>query len=59
MTRILPGGLVDLHTHFLPDRVLRKVWAFFDRADEHYGVPWPIHYRLPQDERWRPCARSA
>ena len=51
MTRILPGGLVDLHTHFLPDRVLRKVWAFFDRADEHYGVPWPIHYRLPQDER--------
>ena len=51
MTQSVPGGLVDLHTHFLPDRVLRKVWAYFDRAEEHYGVPWPIHYRLPQHER--------
>lgn len=44
-------GLVDLHTHFMPDSVHRKVWAFFDRASELYGVDWPIHYRLPVAER--------
>ncbi|MCT2588207.1 amidohydrolase family protein [Actinophytocola gossypii] len=44
-------GLVDLHVHFLPEQVERKVWAFFDRAVEEYGTPWPIRYRLPADER--------
>ena len=23
-------GLVDVHTHFMPDNVMRKVWAYFD-----------------------------
>ncbi len=44
-------GIVDLHTHFLPDAVERKVWAYFDRAAEHYGTEWPIHYRRPVTER--------
>jgi hypothetical protein len=44
-------GLVDLHVHFLPEPVLRKVWAYFDQATEHYGTPWPVRYRLGQDER--------
>ncbi|MGH3906937.1 MAG: amidohydrolase family protein [Pseudonocardiaceae bacterium] len=44
-------GLVDLHVHFLPDRVMAKVWAFFDQAEERYGIRWPVHYRLPEDER--------
>lgn len=44
-------GLIDLHVHFLPDQVMAKVWAFFDRASEHYGISWPVHYRLPQDDR--------
>jgi hypothetical protein len=44
-------GLIDLHVHFLPDQVMAKVWAFFDRAAERYGKPWPVHYRLPQDDR--------
>lgn len=44
-------GLVDLHVHFLPDRVLQKVWHYFDCASEHYGMEWPVHYRLPEDER--------
>jgi uncharacterized protein len=44
-------GLIDLHVHFLPDQVMAKVWAYFDRASEHYGIPWPVHYRLPQDDR--------
>jgi hypothetical protein len=45
------SGLVDVHVHFLPDRMLRKVWAYFDTAKEHYGYDWPIHYKLPEDER--------
>ncbi len=45
-------GLADLHLHFLPDPVQRKVWAFFDHASRaEYGTEWPIHYRLPVDER--------
>jgi hypothetical protein len=44
-------GLADLHLHFLPDPVQAKVWAFFDRASAEYGTEWPIHYRLPADER--------
>ncbi|MFN2479477.1 MAG: amidohydrolase family protein [Pseudonocardiaceae bacterium] len=44
-------GLIDLHVHFLPDQVMAKVWAFFDQVAEHYGTPWPVHYRLPQDDR--------
>jgi hypothetical protein len=42
---------VDLHVHFMPDRVLRKVWAYFDRAQEHYGTAWPVHYRGTESER--------
>jgi predicted TIM-barrel fold metal-dependent hydrolase len=44
-------GLADLHLHFLPDSVQRKVWAFFDKASREYGTEWPVHYRLPVDER--------
>ncbi|MPY99605.1 MAG: amidohydrolase family protein [Actinophytocola sp.] len=44
-------GLVDIHVHFLPDRVMRKVWAYFDDASRHYGVQWPVAYRLPESER--------
>ena len=44
-------GLTDLHLHFLPETMQRKVWEFFDRATAEYGTEWPIHYRLPVDER--------
>lgn len=44
-------GIVDVHVHFLPERVLAKVWAYFDAADTHYGRPWPIHYRTSEAER--------
>jgi hypothetical protein len=44
-------GLVDLHLHFLPESMLRKVWAYFDHADEHYGMAWPVHYKLAEDDR--------
>jgi uncharacterized protein len=44
-------GIVDIHVHFLPERVLRKVWAYFDEAATHYGTAWPIQYRTPEPER--------
>ncbi|MER5673835.1 amidohydrolase family protein [Pseudonocardia alni] len=45
-------GLVDVHVHFLPQRMLDKVWAYFDAAETHYGTPWPVQYRLPEQERY-------
>lgn len=44
-------GLADVHVHFMPEPVTRKVFAYFDQAEQHYGTPWPIRYRLPHDER--------
>jgi predicted TIM-barrel fold metal-dependent hydrolase len=44
-------GLVDVHVHFLPPRVLAAVWRYFDAAETHYGTAWPIAYRLGDDER--------
>jgi len=44
-------GIVDVHVHFLPERMLQKVWAYFDMAATHYGTPWPIQYRTPEPER--------
>jgi predicted TIM-barrel fold metal-dependent hydrolase len=35
----------------MPERVMTKVWAVFDRGAAEYGVPWPVHYRLPEPER--------
>ena len=55
-------GLVDVHVHFLPDRMQAKVWQFFAEAARNYGRPWPIHYELPVDERLAvptTCAPSA
>src|SRR5690348_5008216 len=37
----------------MPDRVLRKVWAYFDEAERHYGTPWPVRYRGSEPERLR------
>ena len=44
-------GLVDVHVHFLPDAVQRKVWQYFADAETHYGVAWPVQYPLPVPER--------
>ncbi|WP_374991248.1 amidohydrolase family protein [Streptomyces sp. LHD-70] len=44
-------GLVDVHTHFMPERVLRKVWAYFDSAGPLTGMEWPIAYRRDEEER--------
>ncbi|OIJ69257.1 amidohydrolase family protein [Streptomyces mangrovisoli] len=45
-------GLVDVHTHFMPERVLAKVWGYFDSLGPLTGgVAWPIRYRKEEDER--------
>jgi hypothetical protein len=44
-------GLIDVHVHFLPPRVLAAVWAYFEQAEEHYGRPWPIAYKVGDEER--------
>jgi predicted TIM-barrel fold metal-dependent hydrolase len=44
-------GLVDVHVHFLPERMQRRVWAHFDLAGPLTGRPWPITYRWRDAER--------
>ncbi|PYC80191.1 amidohydrolase [Streptomyces tateyamensis] len=45
-------GLIDVHTHFMPEQVLRKVWAYFDAMGPLTGgVEWPIGYRQEEAER--------
>jgi uncharacterized protein len=44
-------SLIDVHTHFMPKRVLDKVWAYFDAAGPMIGRRWPITYRADEDER--------
>ncbi len=44
-------GLLDVHVHFMPDRVLQKVWAYFDAVGPLTGVPWPIAYRESEERR--------
>jgi predicted TIM-barrel fold metal-dependent hydrolase len=44
-------ALIDVHTHFMPEPVMRKVWAYFDAAGPLIGRPWPITYRQHEDER--------
>lgn len=40
------AGGVDVHVHFMPERLQEKVWAWFDRVVDEDGRPvWPIYYR--------------
>lgn len=36
-------GLVDVHVHFMPERLLHKVWAYFDRVTSHGTAILPWH----------------
>jgi hypothetical protein len=44
-------GLFDVHTHFLPPRMERRVWAHFDAAGPLLGRSWPIRYRSDVSDR--------
>ncbi|MBO0852888.1 MAG: amidohydrolase [Nocardia sp.] len=45
------SGIIDVHTHFMPERVMRKVWEYFDSAGPLIGRRWPIAYRVDQHAR--------
>ena len=44
-------GIIDVHTHFMPKRVMDKVWAYFDGAGPLLGREWPVRYRTDEAER--------
>ena len=44
-------GIFDVHVHFMPGPVQDKVWAYFDSAGPLVGRPWPIAYRLSDEDR--------
>jgi hypothetical protein len=48
------ASLIDVHTHFMPEKLLAAVWAYFDAGGPLLGRPWPIVYR--QDEQARVAA---
>jgi predicted TIM-barrel fold metal-dependent hydrolase len=43
-------GLYDVHTHFLPPRVMAKVRHQFDSAGPLIGSEWPLEYRGSDEE---------
>lgn len=45
------AALVDFHVHFMPQRLLAAVQAYFDRGGPLLGRPWPIAYRHGEDAR--------
>jgi uncharacterized protein len=45
-------GLIDVHTHFMPEHVLHKVWDYFDiNGPLIGGLTWPITYREREAQR--------
>lgn len=51
LDRVGLSSIIDVHTHFMPKRVMDKVWAYFDSAGPLTGRTWPIHYRLDEQTR--------
>jgi predicted TIM-barrel fold metal-dependent hydrolase len=44
-------GLVDLHVHFLPERMERRVWHHFQHGGPLMGNGWKIAYEWPVERR--------
>ena len=45
-------GIIDIHTHFMPERMMRKVWGWFDAVRNPDGSAlWPITYRHDEEVR--------
>jgi len=51
LDRIGLDAIVDVHTHFMPKRVMDKVWAYFDGIGPQTGRQWPIEYRTDEAQR--------
>jgi len=44
-------SMIDVHTHFMPQPVMDKVWHYFDQVGPLTGRHWPIGYRHSQEQR--------
>ncbi|WP_245878260.1 amidohydrolase family protein [Streptosporangium subroseum] len=44
-------GLADVHVHFLPERMERRVWHHFENGGPLVGKGWRIHYRVSVEAR--------
>lgn len=44
-------GLIDLHVHFLPERMERRVWHHFNHGGPLMGGGWRIAYEWPVEKR--------
>ncbi|GGO82330.1 amidohydrolase family protein [Nonomuraea cavernae] len=44
-------GLIDLHVHFLPERMERRVWHHFEHGGPLMGGGWKIEYQWPVRRR--------
>ena len=44
-------GLADVHVHFLPPRLRRRVWEYFESAGPLVGLEWPVRYRWSDADR--------
>lgn len=44
-------GLIDVHVHFLPERMERRVWHHFANGGPLMGQGWKVAYQWPVDER--------
>ncbi|WP_336205538.1 amidohydrolase family protein [Nonomuraea sp. LPB2021202275-12-8] len=44
-------GLIDLHVHFLPERMERRVWHHFNHGGPLMGDGWKIEYEWPVEQR--------
>lgn len=53
LDRLGLNSIIDVHTHFMPQRVMDKVWAYFDTAGPLTARQWPIAYRLDEATRVR------
>ena len=40
-------GILDIHVHFMPERMQVAVWRHFDNLSR----PWPINYRVDDESR--------
>jgi predicted TIM-barrel fold metal-dependent hydrolase len=49
--RVGLAHLIDVHTHFMPERLLARVWAYFDAAGPLVARRWPIAYRYDEAHR--------
>ena len=44
-------GLYDVHVHFMPPRIMDRVWEHFESRGPLIGREWPITYKGPVEER--------